>query len=140
LERLDGIRHRVHGSKRFNRMVSSWTFRDLVAKIQYKAARAGVSVVFCDPRGTSKACPRCGHAARSNRPEQGRFRCVSCSYQANADYVAARNIAAAGPMALSQGRPDTARPVEGQTEPVGVRPDGVNKCDLLHLDSNLASS
>jgi len=140
LERLDGIRYRMYGSKRFRRMVSSWTFRDLVAKIQYKAARAGVGIVFCDPRGTSKTCPKCGHATRSNRPEQGRFRCVACNYQGNADMVAARNIAAAGPAALSQGRPDTARPDEGQTESVGVRPDGVNGCDLSHLDSNLVSS
>lgn len=139
LERLDGIRYRVHGSKRFNRMVSSWTFRDLVAKIQYKAAHAGMGVVFCDPRGTSKTCPKCGHSTRSNRPEQGRFRCVACNYSGNADMVAARNIAAAGPLALPQGRPDTARPND-QTEPVGVRPDGVNGCDSSHLDSNLVSS
>lgn len=139
LERLDGIRSRKRGSKRFKRMVSSWTFRQLTSFIQYKAIREGVPVVFCDPRGTSKTCPKCGHATRSNRPEQGRFRCVACHYQGNADMVAAHNIAAAGPVALSQGRPDTARPVEGQTEPDGVRPDGVNGCDLSHLDSNLVS-
>ena len=60
LERLDGIRYRVHGSRRFNRMVSSWAFRDLVDKIRYKAARAGVRVVLVDPRRTSRTCPQCG--------------------------------------------------------------------------------
>jgi len=124
LERLDGIRSRVRGSKRFKRMVSSWTFRQLTDFIQYKAERENVRVVFCDPRGTSKTCPKCGHATRSNRPQQGRFRCVSCNYEANADYVAARNIAAAGARLLPQEPPDTAR-TQVQTEPIGVRPDGV---------------
>jgi len=139
LERLDGIRYRVHGSKRFNRMVSSWTFRDLVAKIQYKSARAGISVVFCDPRGTSKTCPTCGNATRANRPEQGRFRCVACAYSANADYVAAVNIAAAGASLWQQEPSDTAR-TQVQTESNGPRPDGVQVCVSLHTDPNLASS
>lgn len=140
LERLDGIRYRVHGSKRFNRMMSSWAFRDLVNKIKYKADRLGLLVVFVDPRGTSKTCPKCGHATRSNRPEQGRFRCVACHYQANADLVAARNIAALGPSALAQGLPDTARSDEGQTGNAASRPDGVQECASVHSDPNLASS
>ncbi|MEW6422045.1 MAG: IS200/IS605 family accessory protein TnpB-related protein [Deinococcota bacterium] len=35
-EQLDGIRDRVRGSKKFNRMMSSWTFRDLVDRMRYK--------------------------------------------------------------------------------------------------------
>ena len=138
LEQLDGIRDRTRGSKKFNRMMASWTFRDLANKIRYKAERLGIPVVFCDPRGTSKTCPKCGHATRSNRPEQGRFRCVACGYQGNADMVGARNIAAAGPMALSHGAPDMPRPEEGQP---GFPVDGAKGCGLLsHSDSNLASS
>ena len=140
LERLDGIRYRTRGSKRFNRMMSSWAFRQLVDMIRYKAAKAGVLVAFCDPRGTSKTCPQCGHASRANRRKQELFRCVRCGYQANADVVAARNIAAAGPGALRHGRPDTARPSsEGQTGDVGLRPDGVKECASVHSDPNLAS-
>ena len=140
LERLDGIRYRTRGSKRFNRMMSSWAFRQLVDMIRYKAAKAGVLVAFCDPRGTSKTCPQCGHASRANRRKQELFRCVRCGYQANADVVAARNIAAAGPGALRHGRPDTARPSsEGQTGDVGLRPDGVEECASVHSDPNLAS-
>jgi len=41
LERLYGIRYRTHGSKRFERMVASWGLRDLVSKVQYKAAGPG---------------------------------------------------------------------------------------------------
>jgi IS605 OrfB family transposase len=108
-ERLDGIRYRTRGSKRFNRMMSSWAFRQLVDFVRYKADRAGIPVVFVDPRGTSKTCSRCGHSSRSNRPDQSHFRCVSCGYQLNADLNAARNIAALGPSALEQEPPDTAR-------------------------------
>ncbi len=140
LERLEGIRYRAKGGKRFNRMLSSWAFRELVDMVRYKAARAGIAVVLADPRNTSKTCPECGHATRANRPEQGRFRCVRCGYQGNADYVAARNIAAAGPTALLHGRPDTARLASaGQAGDAGSRLDGVKVCVSAHTDPNLAS-
>lgn len=122
LERLDGIRNRVQGSKKFNRMIASWTFRQLINFIAYKAAREHIPVVFCDPRGTSKTCPKCNHATRSNRPDQSHFRCVACGYQANADYVGAKNIAARGLYALVHGSSDMTRP-QGQTE--NLQPDGV---------------
>lgn len=137
LEKLDGISNRVHGSKKFNRMISSWTFRQLIDFIKYKAAREHMPVVFCDPRGTSKTCPKCGHATRSNRPDQSHFRCVSCNYQANADLVAARNITALGLYALVHGLSDKARP-QGQTEK--SQPDGVQANNLSLANSNLVSS
>ncbi len=108
-ERLDGIRHRAPRSKKFNRMVSSWAFRDLIDKVTYKAAKEGIAVVFVDPRGTSRTCPKCGHATRANRPNQSNFRCVSCGYQGNADVVGAINIAARAVELLAQGPPDKAR-------------------------------
>lgn len=132
LERLDGIRYRVHGSKRFNRMMSSWTFRDLVDKITYKATREGIPVVLVDPRKTSQTCPKCGHATRSNRTTQASFRCVACGYTANADYTAARNIAARGPMAYEQGPTDTARLDTSQTGNASFRPDVASDCDSVH--------
>ena len=124
LESLDGIRNRVRGSKRFNRMMASWAFRQLIDFIRYKSERAGIRVVFVDPRGSSKTCSRCGHSSRSNRPTQSQFRCVACGYETNADRNAAINIAAAGACLLRQGWPDTARP-NGQTGNAGSRPDGV---------------
>ncbi|WP_081908968.1 RNA-guided endonuclease TnpB family protein [Deinococcus sp. YIM 77859] len=139
LEQLDGIRDRVRGSKRFNRMMSSWTFRDLVDKVRYKAEAAGVGVVFVDPRQTSQTCHRCGHATRSNRTSQAEFRCVSCGFRGNADINAATNIAAAGLRAVQQGPLDTARPAEGQELPQSEALDGVKECGLLHSDPNLAS-
>jgi putative transposase len=102
-ERLDGIRYRMHGSKRFNRMMSSWSFRQLAQMVKYKAERGGIEVVFVDPRGTSKTCSKCSHNSRSNRPDQSNFRCVKCGYQTNTDGNAAKNIAAAALRAYQQG-------------------------------------
>ena len=124
LESLDGIRNRVRGSKRFNRMMASWAFRQLINFIRYKSERAGIRVVFVDPRGSSKTCSRCGHSSRSNRPTQSQFRCVACGYETNADRNAVINIAAAGARLLRQGWPDTARP-NGRTGNAGSRPNGV---------------
>lgn len=119
LESLDGIRSRVRGSKRFNRMMSSWTFRQLTGFIRYKAEQVGIKVIFIDPRGTSKTCSRCGYSSRSNRPTQSQFRCVRCGYQQNADANAAYNIAVAGARLLQQGLPDKAR-LNSQTRGVDL--------------------
>lgn len=140
-ERLDGIRDRVRGSKRFNRMMASWAFRQMADFVQYKAERAGVRVVFVDPRKTSRTCPKCGHATRANRPEQVHFRCVACGYQGNADVVASLNIAAAALDVLRHGPPDTARLGQPkQAPPVGEGLDGVKAWTRVHADSNLESS
>jgi len=109
VESLDGIRDRTRGSKRFNRMIGNWAFRQLKDMIVYKADRANVPIVFVDPRGTSKMCSQCGHDSRSNRPDQAHFRCVSCGYRANSDFNAALNISRKGLHALSDAPPDTAR-------------------------------
>jgi IS605 OrfB family transposase len=102
-ERLDGIRYRVHGSKRFNRMMSSWAFRQLIQFVQYKAERLGIGVIFVDPRSTSRTCRKCGHSSRSNRPTQSQFRCVKCNHQDNADGNASGNIADRGALLSDQG-------------------------------------
>ena len=130
LESLDGIRNRLKGSKRFRRMVSSWAFRQLIDFIEYKCARYEIPVLFVDPRNTSKMCSRCGHASKANRLDQSHFRCTECGYQTNADRNAALNIAAKGPSALSHGPTDTVRS-QDQTEPAGVRPDGVKGDTVL---------
>lgn len=139
-EKLDGIRDRIRGSKRFNRMVASWAFRQLADFVLYKAERAGVRVIFVDPRRTSRTCPKCGHATKANRTTQADFRCVACGYRANADVVASLNIAGVAAGLLRQGPPDTARPDEGQAPSVGKGLDGVKVWASAHTDSNLETS
>jgi IS605 OrfB family transposase len=140
-EKLDGIRDRLRASKRFNRMMSSWAFRQLINFVLYKAERVGILVLFTDPRRTSRTCPVCGHATRSNRPSQSQFRCVKCKFHDNADSVASANIAGGGASLYYQERPDTARRFGVQTRSIGFWPDGVNDCRRFrHSNSNLVSS
>jgi IS605 OrfB family transposase len=105
LEDLKGIRDRVTVRRRQRAVLHSWAFSQLRLFVAYKAQRAGVPVVYVDPRNTSRECSRCGHAAKENRPSQAKFRCVSCGHETNADFNAARVIAgraACKPAVLSE--------------------------------------
>ena len=93
LEDLRGIRLQVRARRHQRARLSSWSFGQLRSFIEYKAKRAGVSVLVVDPRNTSLECPECGHVSKSNRPTQAVFECVRCGYAAHADSTAARTIA-----------------------------------------------
>ena len=80
-------------STRHRRVLHSWGFFQLRAFIAYKAALAGVSVVYVNPAYTSQTCSRCGHCEKANRQSQARFLCRSCEFSAHADLNAACNIA-----------------------------------------------
>jgi putative transposase len=95
LEDLSGIRNRTTVRTKAQRhRHSSWSFDQLRQFIDYKAAIAGVGVVYIDPAYTSQECPICHHISRSNRPTRDEFVCVCCGFSDPADTVAARNIAA----------------------------------------------
>jgi putative transposase len=96
LEDLQGIRDRVRLRKPQRVTLHSWSFRQLGAFIGYKAARAGVALVYVDPAYTSQQCSRCGHVDKKNRPDQETFACTSCGFAEHADVNAARNIATRG--------------------------------------------
>ncbi len=93
LEDLTGIRLRVRAVRRQQRArLSSWSFGQLRSFVEYKAKRAGVTVLFVDPRNTSRECPECGQISKSNRPSQAVFKCVECGCAGHADSIAASNI------------------------------------------------
>jgi putative transposase len=105
LEELRGIRDRVTVRREQRAVLHSWAFSQLRLCVAYKARRAGVPVVYVDPRNTSRECSRCGHVAKENRSSQAKFRCVSCGHEAHADTNAARVIAgraACKPAVLSE--------------------------------------
>jgi putative transposase len=52
---------------------------------------------------TSQRCSACGRVAAESRQSQTAFRCVACAWTGNADYNAARNIAAAGQVVAARG-------------------------------------
>ncbi|RIH79217.1 RNA-guided endonuclease InsQ/TnpB family protein [Meiothermus hypogaeus] len=96
LENLKGIRQRVRVRRPQRSTLHSWAFHDLGQKLAYKAQRAGVRVVFVDPRNSSRECPCCGHAEKANRPDQSTFRCRVCGFADHADKVAALNLRVRG--------------------------------------------
>jgi IS605 OrfB family transposase len=101
LEDLKGIRNRIRARRHQRATLHSWAFAQLGSFIDYKAALAGVPVVYVDPRNTSRTCPACGHVDKGNRPSQATFKCLGCGFAGPADHIAAINIG---------GRAATSRP------------------------------
>lgn len=94
VENLSGIRERINTfNKKSRRMLSNWSFRQLVDFINYKARLAGLAMFAVDPRETSRMCPKCKNVSRLNRKSQSRFQCNKCQYSSNADRIGAMNIA-----------------------------------------------
>jgi IS605 OrfB family transposase len=94
LEDLRGIRDRIKARRRQRARLHNWGFGQLRQFIVYKAAQAGVPVVFVDPANTSRTCPVCGHVDKRNRRSQSEFQCRRCGHAGPADVIAARNIRA----------------------------------------------
>lgn len=90
-ENLKGIRQSLNKkprSKKERRKTNNWAFYQLKEYVIYKAAIAGVEVVFVPPAYTSQTCARCHHV----HPERGRsyrsgekFKCGNCGWSHNAD-------------------------------------------------------
>ena len=90
-EDLKGIRQSLNKkprSKKERRKTNNWAFYQLRQYVTYKAAIAGVEVVFVPPAYTSQTCARCHHV----HPEKGksyrsgeRFKCGNCGWKHNAD-------------------------------------------------------
>jgi IS605 OrfB family transposase len=57
LENLEGIRARIKARRPQRATLHSWAFHQLRRFVAYKAALAGVPVVYVDPRNTSRMCP-----------------------------------------------------------------------------------
>ena len=92
IENLEGIRKRTTVRKGNRYIHSSWSFRQLRSFIEYKAREAGIPVLMVDPKYTSNECPICHAIDRRNRPERSLFRCVSCGFSGEADFIASLNI------------------------------------------------
>lgn len=91
------------GGKVLGYMNQHWAATELFEQLQIHFHQAGIEVLLVDPRRTSRFCPRCGETNK-RRALGAIFTCEFCGYQANVDYVAARNLAAAGPAVWQPGR------------------------------------
>ena len=79
----------VAARRKNNRSLNSWSFYRLAKFIEYKAALAGILLVYVDLYKTSQRCPSCGseHKAKDRRYE------CECGFHAHRDLVGAINIA-----------------------------------------------
>nr|WP_303246358.1 transposase [Bifidobacterium longum] len=76
--------------------------------IEYKALKAGHSIMLVDPAYTSQACPRCGLVRKANRKHRAHeYVCAGCGYRSNDDRVAAMNIRRLGYAALVESQTGT---------------------------------
>ena len=110
LEELTGIRDRVRLRKRQRAKHANWSFRQLREFLAYKCQRAGIPLLFVDPRNTSRTCNRCGYVDKKNRRSQADFSCIRCGHHAHADLNAAKNLATRAAVA----RPDLIASPRGQ--------------------------
>jgi IS605 OrfB family transposase len=110
LEDLTHIRRRMTVRKRQRARQHNWSFGQLRAFIAYKAQRAGVPVVFVDPRHTSQTCSWCGFVDKQNRRSQTEFSCLRCGFESHADTNAASNLATRGEVT----HPELIAPRHGQ--------------------------
>ncbi|NEO40812.1 MAG: IS200/IS605 family element transposase accessory protein TnpB [Moorea sp. SIOASIH] len=74
-----------------NRSILDASWGELIAKIEYLAAKSGKVLLKVNPRHTSMECSACGHIDQANRDRE-RFICTKCSHIDHADKQAARNI------------------------------------------------
>jgi IS605 OrfB family transposase len=119
-EDLTGIRESLNvkpRSKTERRRTNNWAFYQLRLFVNYKAAVAGVLVVFVPPAYTSQTCSRCRHV----HPEKGKsyrngkqFKCGHCAFEHDADINAAINIADLGGAVSLPRSPGMTCQLEGQ--------------------------
>lgn len=92
VEDLRDLEARGHGSANNNRAAQS-ARRRAVAALEHTAAKTGLEVVMCPPRGTSANCPGCDQ--KLSRP--GGYHTATCTEcgirRANRDQIAGQNIA-----------------------------------------------
>lgn len=89
LEKLSGIRQTTRTSRKNENNLHTWSFYRLASFIEYKAALAGIRVVYVDPAYTSQVCPVCGS---KHKTKTRKYRCGTCGYHGHRDLVGAINI------------------------------------------------
>lgn len=119
-EDLTGIRDSLNQkprSKTERRRTNNWAFYQLRLFVNYKAAIAGVLVVFVPPAYTSQTCSGCHHIhpEKEKSYRNGKkFKCGHCGFEHDADINAAINIAELGGAVSLPGSPGIACLLEGQ--------------------------
>lgn len=109
MEDLTNIRANIKAGKRVRTRWHRWAFRPLQDFFSYKAAAAGIHVVFVNPAYTSQTGSVCGEIGKR---EKHSFSCP-CGTRRHADVNASRNMA-------------------GFAEPIGTARDAVTRPIFAH--------
>lgn len=99
-EDLTDIRQANQGRAEGSRTPAPLALQGASAKRVDKACRAGIEVIFVDPRFTSKTCPHCNAIGTRHKH---RFVCKNCGYRAHSDLNAGRNLQRLGCLLITQG-------------------------------------
>lgn len=93
MEKLDGIRKRIGGTKKQNRRVHNWNFAQLQEFVQYKAHYAGIAYRKVPAYLTSQVCRHClDRAIKRSSLNAVQAVCQTCKKEVNTDFTAAVNI------------------------------------------------
>ena len=113
---LENKGRNVKAKSGLNKSILDQGWGMMVNMLEYKQQCQGGLLIKVNPRYTSQTCFECKHIAKENRRTQANFECVKCTYIANADVNAARNILAAGHAVLSaEGGRGKGRPLKQKT-------------------------
>ncbi|MDN3398094.1 transposase [Psychrobacter sp. APC 3426] len=106
----------VKAKSALNKSILDQGWGMMIDMLEYKQHWQGGLLIKVNPRYTSQTCFNCKHVAKENRRTQAKFECVKCSYSANADVNAAKNILSAGHAVLSvEGGCGKGRPMKQKT-------------------------
>lgn len=90
--RTGNMKRKGKTGKKTRKLIGSWSAKQLLSFIEYKAEMIGKTILLVNSHYTSQACNRCGDIRRANR--KGKlFKCCVCGYSLHADLNASRNIA-----------------------------------------------
>jgi len=78
-------------AKSVNRKFNNWLYGHVLKHIKELCEVAGVQHYIVPAQNTSRTCPKCFTLDKANRFAE-RFKCVSCGFEADVDYVGAVNI------------------------------------------------
>jgi len=92
LEALNPAYMRENGhSRRFRKMLGSWSPAELQKFMEYKAQDAGKFLIYVNTNYTSQRFSKCSHIDKNNRYGSV-FKCKNCGFELHADLNASRNI------------------------------------------------
>ena len=100
----------VSAKRGLNKSILDQGWSEFRRQLAYKLAWRGGILLVIPPQYTSQTCSKCGCVDKGNRPSQAVFKCISCGFEANADYNAALNILAAGQAVSACGAGRAQRP------------------------------